>query len=521
MKLTKKLAALAVALTMAIGTVGMTASALNDEQVSGGGSGDMIVGGWSVSTIGADTMTSDEMDILDAAMDGMDGISYDGVATMATHTDEDGTDYAFLCLAAPVVPDATPDWYVMSVFEDTDGIATLTAIKHIDYAAIGTLGNAPDLDEDSWKVVTGRSEDSDTVWPDDIETALSFYVGASFEPLAILATQSVSGTNYRCLATGTLATENPSTYVYVVDISADLNHNVAVVDADVLDFSEYCVKYEKEEEPTPIVGGWTFSGISKNYLSDEEKKIFADATEGLAGVDIDPVDVIATQVVGGLNLAYLCTVTPVVPDAESHWAIATIYADPSLSAELLGIKDIDIADVEVLAEAPAFGVPGAWQASQDEVSADLADEIEGAMAELAGVDYDPIAVLGTQEVAGVNYRILTYGKPVVPDAVTQLYVMDVYVAPDGSGEIRNVDYFDLEAYITKADIQDSDESDESETEESKTEESKTEESKTEESKTDSKKDTKSDTNPKTGAAVLGIGAVVLAAAAVTATKKRK
>lgn len=58
-----------------------------------------------------------------------------------------------------------------------------------------------------------------------------------------------------------------------------------------------------------------------------------------------------------------------------------------------------------------------------------------ATAELEGVSYQPIAVLGTQVVAGTKYAILCKAAPVVPDAAPEITIMYIYENVDGTVEI--------------------------------------------------------------------------------------
>lgn len=58
-----------------------------------------------------------------------------------------------------------------------------------------------------------------------------------------------------------------------------------------------------------------------------------------------------------------------------------------------------------------------------------------ATAELLGVSYQPIAVLGTQVVAGMKYAILCRATPVYPDAVPEITIMYIYESVDGTVDI--------------------------------------------------------------------------------------
>ena len=58
-----------------------------------------------------------------------------------------------------------------------------------------------------------------------------------------------------------------------------------------------------------------------------------------------------------------------------------------------------------------------------------------ATAELEGVNYQPIAVLGTQVVAGTKYAILCKATAVIPDATPEITIMYIYENVDGTVDI--------------------------------------------------------------------------------------
>ena len=64
---------------------------------------------------------------------------------------------------------------------------------------------------------------------------------------------------------------------------------------------------------------------------------------------------------------------------------------------------------------------------------------DAATAELDGCVYTLVALLGTQVVAGTNYRLLCTMEPVVPDAQASYVLMTVYAGLDGNAEITAID----------------------------------------------------------------------------------
>ena len=83
---------------------------------------------------------------------------------------------------------------------------------------------------------------------------------------------------------------------------------------------------------------------------------------------------------------------------------------------------------------------GGWQKPE---STELTDEAKAAFEKategLVGVDYKPVALLGTQVVAGTNYRILCEATVVYPGAETKEVVMTIYEDLDGNASILSIE----------------------------------------------------------------------------------
>lgn len=104
-----------------------------------------------------------------------------------------------------------------------------------------------------------------------------------------------------------------------------------------------------------------------------------------------------------------------------------------------------------VSSAPAEMVTGGWTVTETEAAV-LPEEVrvpfEKAVGELDGAEYRPVALLGSQVVAGANYCILCQIVPVVPDPVPSWALVYLYVNPQGESSILNVYelYIDRHAY---------------------------------------------------------------------------
>ena len=203
-----------------------------------------------------------------------------------------------------------------------------------------------------------------------------------------------------------------------------------------------------------LLGGWAVTGDMTSQLTDDEKAVFVQAIDGLVGAEYEPIAVIATQLVAGTNYAYLCTTTPVVPDAAPHWTIAVVYKDLQGNASLTNVADLELMDVKILEQTESQMAVGAWEITEPSgkpvmlPSEEAQAAFEKATENYVGVDFKPIALLGTQLVAGTNYKVLCRGTLSTGDASTYLYVVDVYADLQGNAEITNIGQLDLLTYIT-------------------------------------------------------------------------
>ena len=98
-----------------------------------------------------------------------------------------------------------------------------------------------------------------------------------------------------------------------------------------------------------LMGGW--SATSETSLTEEAQAAFEKAVEGLTGVDYEPVDLLATQVVAGTNYCFLCRGTVVYPGAQPAYFLMYVYEDLQGNAQILEIKDMEFGLSDAVEEA--------------------------------------------------------------------------------------------------------------------------------------------------------------------------
>lgn len=209
---------------------------------------------------------------------------------------------------------------------------TAAQAQRTDSGASATAAQAID---GGWEINRGAlSLDQNAEAKKAFERAMEKLVGADYEPIAVLASQVVAGTNYciLCRVTPTVPDAEPSySLVYVYEEPGGK--------AKVTNVSDLIAPAEEGQ-----TGAWEVN-TGKVPLDNnaDAQKAFEKALDGMTGADYEAIALLGTQVVSGTNYLLLCRVTPVIPDAEPSFCLVTVYEDLEGKAEISEIQDLDIA----------------------------------------------------------------------------------------------------------------------------------------------------------------------------------
>ena len=158
--------------------------------------------------------------------------------------------------------------------------------------------------------------------------ALDGMDGASYIPVAYLGSQIVAGTNYALLCrVAPVVPDAVETYA-IVYLNETLEGEVSIMEI---------VESEKTTDISDMAGGWFQS--ESPVVPDEVRASLEKALDGMVGATYQPIARLSSQVVQGTNYCILCEVTPVVPDAESSYALVYLYVDLDGNAELTETVD--------------------------------------------------------------------------------------------------------------------------------------------------------------------------------------
>ena len=104
------------------------------------------------------------------------------------------------------------------------------------------------------------------------------------------------------------------------------------------------------EEPMMKLGGWISNTENPAEIPQEVLDAFNKAIEGLEGCTYEPIALLASQVVAGMNYCLLCRLTVVYPDAQPTYALVYVYQNIEGACELARVADITFSIQEPVAE---------------------------------------------------------------------------------------------------------------------------------------------------------------------------
>lgn len=181
-------------------------------------------------------------------------------------------------------------------------------------------------------------------------------------------------------------------------------------------------------------------------MPNDAKTAFDDAFKNFEGSTVVPVVYLGSQSVAGTNYAYLCNVTPITKDATTEIKLVTVYSDVNKKATVGEFYDFDLTAIgnkETFGTNDEANVSGAWNTASKYDSVKLPEKVQKAYDEivggLEGSKIVPVAYLGSQKVAGMNYAVVTANTPITSaDAQVTLNVAYLYVPPKGDGTVKFV-----------------------------------------------------------------------------------
>jgi len=166
--------------------------------------------------------------------------------------------------------------------------------------------------------------------------------GCEYKPIALLATQTVSGTNYCILCRTTAVVPRAKSTYSLVYVYQNLKGHARITSVSELELGSTAAS-SKIQAKTAL-GGWKFNQ-SKTSLSKNPAamKAFKKAVRNLTGCEYKPIALLGSQTVSGTNYCILCRTTAVVPHAKSTYSLVYVYQNLKGHARITSVSELDIA----------------------------------------------------------------------------------------------------------------------------------------------------------------------------------
>ena len=193
-----------------------------------------LAGGWEASV--STEVTAELSEVFEKAQEGYTGENYSPVAYLGSQL-VSGTNHAFLCKT-----DSDSYWSIVYVYENLDGVCEITNAYILDIAA-SNYENIVLTGKPSGEDMVGGWSMAETTEIDEelgavIDGATADMSGVSYEPVLVLETQVVAGTNYAVLCKTQSDSEDAEPYWTVLYIYRNLSDEGQVMSSPVIILGE-------------------------------------------------------------------------------------------------------------------------------------------------------------------------------------------------------------------------------------------------------------------------------------------
>ena len=224
-------------------------------------------------------------------------------------------------------------WEVLLNGELLDDVITKTILNDEDVCDVTYIPNEDNPIVGGWEIAEVAREDLDENEKEIFEKAMEPILGEDYEPVCVLATQLVSGTNYAYLARGTTVTAEPVSNFCIIKVYRDLQGHVELLDIKT-----------REDTDDAVLGGWQVkdSGRPGTLGSAEAQASFDKATADLVGVGYNPIQLLARQLVNGNNYIALVRGRAFSVDDTPELYIMSWYEDLDGNSTVTEIRKFDL-----------------------------------------------------------------------------------------------------------------------------------------------------------------------------------
>lgn len=200
-----------------------------------------VVGGWEATDMYVSRLSKEQQETFDKALEGLVGVGYTPIQVLAVQL-VSGTNLAYLAVGETVTATPEKNYYVITVYADLNGGAELTNIHKIDSSDLHTkedTKNGPQFG--GWTIYENMEpvELPDAELQGKFVEATAQLMGVTLQPVAVLGTQLVNGTNYCILCKGNTVSPTPEGKLYVLTMNVALDGKVEVLSNELVDLEYY------------------------------------------------------------------------------------------------------------------------------------------------------------------------------------------------------------------------------------------------------------------------------------------
>ncbi|MBQ1476674.1 MAG: hypothetical protein IIZ33_00795 [Erysipelotrichaceae bacterium] len=203
--------------------------------------GEELLGGWKLfEEAFARNLNEEDAARFEIAMKDLTGAGYEPIAVLARNIDI-GEETIYLALGNTVAS-GSKSWYILDIYSDQEGFSKVQSIRKLDILDIHTAeDDYPSTLPEGWQIASSArpgslTEESEKAFTD----AIDGLTGSNFIPATLLASQLVSGMNYRYLVYGNLVTEAPAPQnIFVAEVYQPLNDKASLTSMEPLDLLYY------------------------------------------------------------------------------------------------------------------------------------------------------------------------------------------------------------------------------------------------------------------------------------------
>ncbi len=190
-----------------------------------------------------------------------------------------------------------------------------------------------------------------------------------------------------------------------------------------------------------VLGGWSLVTNNKTSMMSETYSNRINEVLKESGANFQIIDIVATQIVSGMNYMYLAYGTYGDSTVPAYYFV-TVYENTAGIDSLIGITPIDVTAVQTAAP-HGTGSLGGWTVKGSGKAGMLPDQDAQASFDAINkgdVVYNPVALLATQVVSGINYKALCKGSD------KNLYVVTWYKDLQGNASFTAAECVNIGAY---------------------------------------------------------------------------